>query len=228
MSDRPVPYDLPSVLHAKLPASYESAKAALAECTRIDECWEWANKAEAMASYAKQSKDQTLRQMADRIQARAIRRCGELLLQIRASQGERTDIELGGGALPKLTRTGAARDAGLSEHQYKTAVRVGRVPESEFEEAVESDDPPTVTALADRGRQSVSPQPDHLKGRDPRDFAAGIKLYGLLHHIVRSSPSIDIPAAIRGLDEREIADVLAALPAIHKWTMRISDELENQ
>jgi hypothetical protein len=38
---------------ARLPATYEQAKLALASCERIDECWEWANKAEALASYAK-------------------------------------------------------------------------------------------------------------------------------------------------------------------------------
>jgi hypothetical protein len=45
----------------------------------MDECQQWADKAEALASYAKQSKDDSLRKMCDRIQARAIRRCGELL-----------------------------------------------------------------------------------------------------------------------------------------------------
>ncbi len=70
---------LPSISDARLPASYERAKSALAECSRIDECKEWADKAEALASYAKQAKDDGLRILADRIQARAINRCGELL-----------------------------------------------------------------------------------------------------------------------------------------------------
>lgn len=78
---------LPSIDDAKLPIVYERATQALAECSRIDECKEWANKAEALASYARQSKDETLRKMADRIQARAIRRCGELLKQIPSGQG---------------------------------------------------------------------------------------------------------------------------------------------
>ena len=36
-----------------------------------------------MASYARQAQDDELRRMADRIQARAIRRCGELLQRSR-------------------------------------------------------------------------------------------------------------------------------------------------
>ena len=42
-----------------------------------------------MASYARQAKDESLRKQADRIQARAIRRCGELLKQIEPDKGGR-------------------------------------------------------------------------------------------------------------------------------------------
>ena len=64
---------------AIMPASYERAKVAIAECARLDECMDWANKAQALASYAKQADDDTMYKMALRIQARAVRRCGELL-----------------------------------------------------------------------------------------------------------------------------------------------------
>jgi hypothetical protein len=72
--------------------------------------------------------------MATRIQARAIRRCGELLKEIETMQGKRTDLEPVEGDLPKsTTRKSAAEEAGLSEWQQKTAVRVANVPEEEFE-----------------------------------------------------------------------------------------------
>ena len=73
---------LPDIATAKLPAAYTVAKRALAECGKIDECKDWADKAAALASYAKQSKDESLFKAAARIQARAIRRCGELLKEI--------------------------------------------------------------------------------------------------------------------------------------------------
>jgi hypothetical protein len=53
------------------PATYEDAKAALAECVRLVECQDWADKAEALASYANQAQDEELRKMADRIQGAA-------------------------------------------------------------------------------------------------------------------------------------------------------------
>lgn len=71
-----------------------------------------------------------------------------------------------------LSRSQAARGAGLSADQQKQAQRVARVPELDFERAVESESPPTVTELADRGtRKQPTPLID-LAGRDPKDFAA--------------------------------------------------------
>jgi len=73
---------------------------ALATCERIDECKDWADKAAALASYAKQADDQTLHHLATRISARAIRRAGELLQQFE-NERARTDLE---GAVPLQTR----------------------------------------------------------------------------------------------------------------------------
>ncbi len=53
---------------AQLPQTYQSAKTALAECASIDECQTWADKAAALASYAKQANDDELMKMAVRIQ----------------------------------------------------------------------------------------------------------------------------------------------------------------
>jgi hypothetical protein len=74
---------------AILPANYEEAKAAIAACHRIDECRDWADRAAALASCAKQSTDDSLLRMATRIQLRAVRRCGELMKKIPAHPGPR-------------------------------------------------------------------------------------------------------------------------------------------
>jgi hypothetical protein len=70
---------------------------------------------------------------ADRIQARAIRRCGELVKQIKsASKANLKQGSRRAGALPSETRTAAAKKAGMSERQRKTALRVAAVPKPEF------------------------------------------------------------------------------------------------
>lgn len=112
---------------------------ALASCERIDECKDWADKAEALATYAKMADDDSLRMLADRIQSRAVGRMGELLKQFNA-QGKRTDT-LSGVTSPKLSRQEAGHRAGLSDDQIKQAVRVANVPRDTFETLVESDNP---------------------------------------------------------------------------------------
>jgi hypothetical protein len=135
---------------APLPASYDAARRALAECSNIDECQDWANKAQALASYARQAKDRSLCQLALRIQNRAIRRAGELLKQIEPSKGGRPSVKTREGTHPS-SRTAAAEQAGLSTCQRKTALRIASVPASEFEAAIESEKPPTVTQMAAMG-----------------------------------------------------------------------------
>ena len=145
-----LPVPLPGDASAPLPQKYEAARAAIAECERIDECKNWSDKAAAMASYARQAKDDSLRVMSVRIQARAERRCGELLKQIpRADEATRYGKD---GTVPPVTRTQMATNAGLSERQRKTAIRIASVPEATFEPQVESPRPPSITQLADQGR----------------------------------------------------------------------------
>jgi hypothetical protein len=68
----------------------------------------------------------SVRRQPDRIQARAIQRCGELLKQFDA-QGKRTD-KLAEGNHHKLTKKEVATQAGLSEHQTKQAARETGMP----------------------------------------------------------------------------------------------------
>lgn len=98
---------------ARLPQSYETAKSALSNCVQIDECVEWADKAAALASYAKQANDDEMMKMAVRIRDRAIRRAGELLKQIEPGKtGPKS--ELSTAADTQLSRKDAAKQAGMS------------------------------------------------------------------------------------------------------------------
>ena len=88
-----LPANLPLTSDARIPQTYAAAKKALEQCSRVDECKDWGDKAEALSSYARQADDRALRQLADQIQARAIRRCGELLREIAPAPGKRTDLQ---------------------------------------------------------------------------------------------------------------------------------------
>jgi hypothetical protein len=70
--------------------------------------------------------------MATRIRGRAIRRAGELLAQVVPGKtGPKP--ELSGDAPTQLSRKQAASEAGMSERQAKTALRVANVPTDKHE-----------------------------------------------------------------------------------------------
>src|SRR5262245_26422951 len=117
---------------APLPKIYEAAKEAIAECARLDECAGWADKAAAIASYARQSDDFELETWARRIPDRAVRRCGELLLTFDARGGDRSKNVSPLPFAPRSRRM-VAQEAGLSEHKARTAVNIAAIPTAEFE-----------------------------------------------------------------------------------------------
>lgn len=200
---------LPSIVDARLPETYERAKAALAECSRIDECQKWANQAEALASYAKQAKDDGLRILADRIQARAIRRCGELLKTFDGKGNNQHSV------LNGTTQRIAAFEAGLSKRQQVTAVRVANVPAEEFEMAVESEKPPTVSALANLGKKS-RPLVD-LGGRDPEEFATSTNGQGQLRQLAEFAQRTDAAVVIRGALPHEYITIRQHIAIVDQW-----------
>jgi hypothetical protein len=198
---------LPSVANAKLPETYERAKTALAECSSIDECKDWSDKAAALASYAKMSDDDTLRKYAERIQARAIRRCGELFRQLdRPEQGGRPK-----NGMDAPTVSSAARDAGMSKHQQVQAVRVAAVPEPQFTELVDSDTPPTITKLAAMGTKK---QLVDLKGRDPAKFNKAMHFVGGIESYARECKAYDVQGITEILTDTERSRLRAAINAI--------------
>jgi|SRR4029453_3692686 hypothetical protein len=217
-----LPDRLPSIATARLPKSYESAKAALATCTRVDECKAWADKAGALASYARQAKDRSLRTMAERIQARAIQRCGQLLQAIQPARGANQNISR--GAPTKVTRTSAARDAGLSTDQKVQALRVANVPTDEFDRLVEAEQPATVTELARRGRESRTIV--DLEGRDPADYAVATQTLGAIRRFHAMIQEVPVAQLMRGTKTYELKALREHIAVILSWAQALSEEIE--
>jgi hypothetical protein len=194
---------LPSIPNARLPEVYMAAQTALSNCQQIDECKDWADKAAALASYAKQSQDESLMIMAQRIKARAVRRAGELLQQIEPGQGAR-DGKRGEGDHTPL-RSDAARDAGFSKHQQVQATRIAAIPDRDFEEQVEAPKPPTLSQLAQQG---IKPKPQpviDLKGRDPREFNRALHFIAIFEDYARELDRADVGAGVAALIDSERA-----------------------
>jgi len=79
---------------------------------------------------------------------RAIRRANELVQQIAPSKAGSLS-EKSGGRRAELCRSTATDAAGMSDYQLKATLRIASVPEAEDEAGAQSDEPPTVTELAD-------------------------------------------------------------------------------
>ncbi len=212
---------------ARLPDSYEAAKLALVNCARIDECKNWADKAAALASYAKQANDSTLRDMATRIQGRAVRREGELLEEIEAAKpGPRPPANSVSSPAPNSGRFAAAEEAGLSRRQTVTAIRVANIPPAEFEAAIESDKPPTVTELARRGTETKRKPLVDLGMRTPEEFAAATGLMAALDGLERYAANADLPLAIAGLNAREAGETKQTVLTLDQWLGGLKESLD--
>lgn len=171
---------------ANYPAMYEAARRAVELCDSTDEVKGWADKHAALAAYARMRDDRDLHNYALRIQLRAERRYGKLhkqlfpnrskanLVQNRSMTGDhRQDAGVPSGnpagnrpsvrkdgTDPSVNSLEAAAQAGVSERQLKTSLRIAAVPEDEFNRQVESAKPPTKTQLAELGRMRRVPDLD--------------------------------------------------------------------
>lgn len=205
-----------NVSSASLPKTYEAARNALAECASLDECQDWADKAAALASYAKQAKDDQLERMSQRIRARAIRRAGELLKQLDGRPLNASKQTEGNHGL--ISQTEAARSAGLSAHQQLQAVRVASIPQDVFDTCIEDERPATITQLADMGKKE-SPKPlIDLQGRDPKQFSRSMHFVGMIEYYQREIAGVDLDVILPGLDDAEskqVRNAIAKIDAIH-------------
>lgn len=131
--------NLPAPAPQGLPMSYVAACRAIAECARVDECKGWADKAAAVAAYAKMVRNERLEVDAKRIRLRATRRIGEIIgpygrSVIKYRQGHGSEIDPIASQLRPLERTNARS--------------IARIPEPIFERILSSEKPPSVTTLA--------------------------------------------------------------------------------
>lgn len=205
---------LPDIDSASLPVVYERARTALSECSRIDECQDWADKAKALASYAKQAKDETLLTLATRIKARAIRRAGELLKQIPEAKNQHDAASRAYGDAP-TSRSEAAAAAGMSRDQKVTALRVASVPAADFERQVESEAPPTITELAEQGKKAA-PLVD-LQGISPAVFRKATEAGALLRALAEFAKSNPPEVIASGFKDHERDAIRSHIAAIDHW-----------
>jgi hypothetical protein len=213
---------------APLPERYERAKAALADCDNLDECLQWVDKHVALASYAKQARDERLLAYAERIRLRVERRAGELLLQLdKRKPGPKSELNAAEGI--KLSRDTLAKNAGLSRKQAITAMRVANVSPERFDELVEQPKrPATLTKIAEEGtRKRLDPE-SWLRGRTPKQFEKVMAFTSALssaHRALVESGRFD--AARDFIDAEDLKSFIPKAKEILKAIKLIELELRN-
>ena len=117
-----------------LPLKYDAARAALAECRRVDEVKDFADKAEAMRVYAIQAKDVDLEIMASEIRVRSERRLGEMLIEAKnAGQFNRGKPKAKSSETEEYQVPLKLSDIGIDHKLSSRAQKLGGIAERAFE-----------------------------------------------------------------------------------------------
>jgi hypothetical protein len=231
------PTGIKGVAAAALPELYDKARKALEACANRDEVKEWADKAQAIASYAKQMKDTTLRKTADRIIARAKRRYAELMTaEFGKPKPGRPPLN---GADPQpvgfQTRAEAEAKSGLSRRQARQVRDIGEVPQAEFDKLVDAEDPATPTQLAKIGEKTRKAKRPPKRARtesgetvdtQSKEYKAAGKLVGFVASVVEEIKQTRIDTALKGLTKAERAKVLKHVTTASTWFVALMEILD--
>ena len=131
-----------------LPLKYDVAVRALASCRNIDEAKYYADKAEALAAWAKIYRNDQAKIEAKRLKLHAYRRMGILAQEL---SGELEYIRPAGRN--KGRKPGAVtilKNAGLALHQANVASAVSKLSEKKFKAAVNAPSPPSAHSFTIR------------------------------------------------------------------------------
>lgn len=209
---------LPTNFHAaRLPVNYKAAKQALMECERVDECKNWADQAEAIATYARLSNDRELEVISKRIRLRAIAKAGELLLRIpNTNRGIHLAANQGSQPNPN-SRAGVGRAAGMRPQDVTQALAIARVPIDVRELLIESDAPPAPSQLQTHPAR-IRPRPVRLNRFTPGPeyravFIQGGGLTAFKSFLKRHAPAEYFPR----LAPEELKRAIAVLAFIRNW-----------
>ena len=116
----------------------------------------------------------------------------------------------------------------MSERQKVTALRVATFAEQqpeEFERQIESDRPPTVTQLAEQGRQSRPKPLVDLGEIAPADYARATEAQGALRRFAEFCGAHDPVRIARAFKSHEIASLRQYVSSVDAWLDRFVTNL---
>lgn len=145
---------------------YDAACRAISECRRVDEVKDWIDKTAAIEAYGRMSRNVEIENDYAEVKLRAIRKLGELLIDVEKNTGSRGI----GSAVQPPDRTIAVptlANMGVSKNQSSQAQAIARIPAAQFEQTLsehrEDQKKVTATTMAKLNKQAAdipAPLPD--------------------------------------------------------------------
>ena len=114
---------------------YDKAKTAIAEYKTVDEVKNFRDKALAISQYAREAKDYDLEHGAAVARVRAERKCGELLAEMDMAKGNQHVNSARSQRTTEQPKT--LTDMGISKDQSSKWQQLAKVPDKEFEDALQ-------------------------------------------------------------------------------------------
>ena len=147
---------LKGINRAKLPEVYSNLKDHIARIMDINEAKEWEDKLEAAKGWARIYADREVEKMFRRAKSHARKRAGQLMNEAEKAEAKQDDgisgarqpkIKSGAGR-PQSRPRQAAKDAGMSEAQIKSAKKLAQIEPETFKSLVDdAEEPATIKEL---------------------------------------------------------------------------------
>lgn len=206
------------VKRTPLPVVYEEACRQLAEVATVMDAKYFADKAEALAVWAKIYRSDQAALEAKRLKLHAFRKMGLIAEQLRPTSAS-TRCKTGGGA-------SLLKENGLNSGHAAQAIRLSRIPENKFNSAINQNRPPPIVALSRTGVGRGA-----IRGRS-MSSECYLKLnpilggVGLTHcaNFVRKNQNPDVS----GFTESEVEKALVATRECLDWFDEFDRKLQHR
>ena len=176
---------------------YEAARYALKVAQQVDEVKDIRDKAQALAAYARQAKDEDMIRWATEIKLRAERRAGELLNGTERNKGAANAVTSGHSVVPTLD------EIGISRKQSSDFQAIAAISEETFEEKLKTEKPTTKSLVRESPRhkekqtKAVKAKPKKPTASDDKLAAAYAELKG---HCDELTDELKTVQALTGTD----------------------------
>ncbi len=115
---------------------YDAARYALQQAVEIDEVKDIRDKAEAMASYARQAKDTDMIRWVTEIKVRAERRAGQMLAEMPKATGKSGQFTGGHTMVPPVKDEKTLAELGITKNESSRWQKLAAIDAEKFEKAV--------------------------------------------------------------------------------------------